>query len=112
NGLIDAVVQVQMLGEGFDLSTLSVAAVFRPFRSISPYIQFIGRILRLANQTNPMPLANLVYVVSHVGLNDERWWTDFTNFDRDDQLFFAEYLGSGGSEIAETEGTPRLTLRP
>jgi DNA repair protein RadD len=112
NGLIDVVVQVQMLGEGFDLGTLSVAAVFRPFRSLSPYIQFIGRILRLANPANPMPLANRVFVVSHVGQNDERWWNDFTNFDRDDQLFFAEYLGSGANEIAETESSPRLSLRP
>jgi DNA repair protein RadD len=112
NGRIDVIVQVQMLGEGFDLGTLSVAAVFRPFRSLSPYIQFIGRILRLANPANPMPLANRVFVVSHVGLNDERWWTDFTKFDRDDQLFFAEYLGTGESEISETEGSPRLTLRP
>jgi DNA repair protein RadD len=112
NGLIDVIVQVQMLGEGFDLGTLSVAAVFRPFRSLSPYIQFVGRILRLANPANPMPMANRVFLVSHVGLNDERWWTDFTNFDRDDLNFFSEYLGSGVSEVSETENAPRLTLRP
>lgn len=113
HGLIDVVVQVQMLGEGFDLGTLSVAAVFRPFRSLSPYIQFVGRILRLANPTNPLPMANRVFLVSHVGLNDERWWTDFTNFDKDDQQFFAAYLGSGEqNEVSESETSPRLTLRP
>ncbi|HXD31003.1 MAG TPA: DEAD/DEAH box helicase family protein [Pyrinomonadaceae bacterium] len=111
SGLTDAVVQVQILGEGYDLGTLSVAAVFRPYRSLSPYIQFVGRILRLANPQASASAANRVYLVSHVGLNDERWWIDFTNFDRDDQTFFAEYLAGSESEIEE-EGSPRLTLRP
>ncbi len=112
SGLADAVVQVQMLGEGYDLGTLSVAAVFRPYRSLSPYIQFVGRILRLANPTAQGSPANRVYLVSHVGLNDERWWIDFTNFDKDDQTFFAEYLAGSETEIQEEEGSPRLTLRP
>jgi len=113
-GLIDAVVQVQILGEGYDLSTLSVAAVFRPFRSLAPYIQFVGRILRLAQPQVPHSAANKVYVVSHVGLNDERWWEDFKNFDKADQAFFSSYLGDGAEEIV-TEGDEkkkRLTLRP
>jgi DNA repair protein RadD len=29
-------IQVQMLGEGFDHPKLSVAAIFRPFRSLAP----------------------------------------------------------------------------
>ncbi len=111
-GLIDAIVQVQMLGEGYDLGTLSVAAVFRPYRSLSPYIQFIGRILRLADKQHPESPGNQVYVVSHIGLNDERWWKDFTNFDQDDQQFFAEYLGGGEETINADEVSPRLTLRP
>ena len=49
---------------------------------------------------------------SHIGLNDDRWWSDFTNFDNDDQQFFHEYL-QGELEIeGEGEGSPRLTLRP
>ena len=43
NGTLDCIVQVQMLGEGFDHPKLSVAAIFRPFRSLAPYIQFIGQ---------------------------------------------------------------------
>lgn len=109
-GLTDAVVQVQMLGEGYDLGTLSVAAVFRPYRSLSPYIQFIGRILRLANPAATASIANKVYVVSHVGMNDERWWDDFRNFDKDDQMLFSEMLEAGS--IQSSEGSPRLTLRP
>jgi superfamily II DNA or RNA helicase len=54
-GLVDVVVQVRMLEEGYDLGTLSVAAVFRPYRSLSPYIQFIGRVLRLAEPRLCLP---------------------------------------------------------
>ena len=112
SGLTDVVVQVNILGEGYDLPTLSVAAVFRPYRSLSPYVQFVGRILRLAQPDTPYSPANHVYLVSHVGLNDERWWSDFTNFDKDDQEFFQEYLQDGLEVEGEEDSSPRLTLRP
>lgn len=112
SGVTDVVVQVNILGEGYDLPTLSVAAVFRPYRSLSPYVQFVGRILRLAQPETPWSPANHVYLVSHVGLNDERWWNDFTNFDKDDQEFFREYLQGELEVEGDGEGSPRLTLRP
>ena len=104
SGLTDVIVQVNILGEGYDLPTLSVAAVFRPYRSLSPYIQFVGRILRLAQPEIPFSPGNQVHLVSHIGLNDERWWKDFTNFDKDDQDFFREYLE--GEETTEGAGGP------
>jgi DNA repair protein RadD len=113
NGQIDVIVQVNILGEGYDLGSLSVASVFRPYRSLSPYIQFLGRILRLAVPEVPDSPGNHVYIVSHVGLNDERWWEDFRQFDKEDQTFFEEL---GNREDSTEEGTgersPRLTLRP
>jgi DNA repair protein RadD len=112
SGVIDVVVQVNILGEGYDLGTLSVAAVFRPYRSLTPYIQFVGRILRLAIPEAPSSPGNRVYLVSHVGLNDERWWEDFTNFDDEDREFFSEFFSEDESEIGATEATPRRTLRP
>ena len=112
SGLIDVIVQVNILGEGYDLSTLSVAAVFRPYRSLSPYVQFVGRILRLAAPETPYSDSNRVYLVSHIGLNDEKWWNDFTNFDRDDQEFFLEYLQEEMEFEGDGEGSPRMTLRP
>ena len=42
-----------MLGEGFDHPKLSVAAIFRPFRTLAPYIQFVGRIMRVVVQNDP-----------------------------------------------------------
>jgi DNA repair protein RadD len=52
-GQLDCVIQVQMLGEGFDHPRLSVAAIFRPFASLAPYIQFIGRVMRVVVQDEP-----------------------------------------------------------
>ena len=43
-----------MLGEGFDHPKLSVAAIFRPFRTLAPYIQFVGRIMRVVVQNDAM----------------------------------------------------------
>ena len=112
NGLVDVVVQVNILGEGYDLGTLSVAAVFRPYRSLTPYIQFVGRILRLAAPEAQGSPANHVYLVSHVGLNDERWWDDFRNFDAEDKEFFSEYFACTEETVDEGVGKPRQTLRP
>lgn len=111
-GVTDVVVQVNILGEGYDLSSLSVAAVFRPYRSLSPYVQFVGRILRLAQPDVPYSPANHVYLVSHVGLNDDRWWSDFTNFDKDDQEFFQEFFQDEIDLDGDGESKPRMTLRP
>jgi superfamily II DNA or RNA helicase len=99
---IDCVVQVQMLGEGFDHPPLSVAAVFRPFRSLSPYVQFVGRIMRVMFQDDPANAANHGYVVSHVGLNNDANWRDFREFDLEDQQVFREWLESQGrTEVPE-----------
>jgi len=101
NGRIDCVVQVQMLGEGFDHPPLAVAAVFRPFRSLSPYVQFVGRIMRVMFQDDPSNSANHGYVVSHVGLNNDANWRDFREFDLEDQQVFRDWLESQDEEPAE-----------
>ena len=43
-----------MLGEGFDHPKLSVAAIFRPFRTLAPYIQFVEEFLGLSCKTIPL----------------------------------------------------------
>lgn len=102
---IDCIVQVQMLGEGFDHPPLSVAAVFRPFRSLSPYVQFVGRIMRVMFQDDPGNVANHGYVISHVGLNNDGNWRDFREFDLDDQQVFREWLESQSGEAPDGDGT-------
>jgi DNA repair protein RadD len=76
-GRYDCIVQVGILGEGYDNPHISVAAIFRPYRSLSPYAQFVGRTLRCIE--NGSTDDNIAHVVSHVGLNLERLWEYFKN---------------------------------
>ncbi len=112
NGALDAIVQVQMLGEGFDHPPLSVAAVFRPFRSLSPYIQFVGRAMRVNVQRSPGHPDNEGIVVSHVGLNIDRLWDDFKAIDRDDQEMVQDWLAAGDEPPQPREGDARRRLHP
>lgn len=98
NNTIDCIVQVQMLGEGFDHPQLSVAAVFRPYRSLSAYIQFIGRIMRVNFENDPEHIDNEGFVISHVGLNNDSRWNDFRDIELADQKMFRELLSSMNSD--------------
>lgn len=108
---IDCIVQVQMLGEGFDHPPLSVAAIFRPFRSLSPYIQFIGRVMRVIHENQPGHSDNQAFIVSHVGLNNDEQWDDFRELDIDDQKLFHDWLSAEpngqGRDGSSGTGTPR-----
>lgn len=97
-GTLDCIVQVQMLGEGFDHPPLSVAAVFRPYRSLSPYIQFVGRIMRVVHADQPGHPDNIGVVVSHVGLNNDEHWNDFREFDLDEQAAVRRWLTEEGDD--------------
>lgn len=113
NGRIDAIVQVRMLGEGFDHPLLSVAAIFNPFRSLSPYIQFVGRIMRVIHQNAPNHPDNEGFIVSHVGLNIDQHWDDFRQIDEEDQATIHGWLEAEpeASEppAGERRGRRRLT---
>ncbi|WP_233992736.1 DEAD/DEAH box helicase family protein [Salinibacter altiplanensis] len=75
HGDLDAMVHVGILGEGYDNKHISIAALFRPFRSVAPYTQFVGRALRaLPDGTDT---DNLAHVVAHAGLNQEGHWQYF-----------------------------------
>jgi DNA repair protein RadD len=112
NGTLDCIVQVQMLGEGFDHPKLSVAAIFRPFRSLSPYIQFIGRILRVVVQNDPTHPDNYGHIVTHVGMNLDELLEQFKLFEKDDQAFWAEVTGGADPEPPRDvlEGRARMKL--
>ncbi len=98
NGELDCIVQVQMLGEGFDHQKLSVAAIFRPFRTLAPYIQFVGRILRVIIQNDPTHPDNYGHVVTHSGMNLQKRLQEFQLFEKDDQKFWEEVIGGKDPE--------------
>lgn len=108
-GRLDVIVQVQMLGEGFDHPPLSVAAIFRPFRSLSAYVQFVGRAMRVIEEGDPGHPDNHAFIVSHVGLNNDAHWDDFRDFDLEDQALLKLWLEgkADGGELPEGRGKPR-----
>ncbi|NQW24320.1 MAG: DEAD/DEAH box helicase family protein [SAR202 cluster bacterium] len=111
NGTLDCIVQVQMLGEGFDHPKLSVAAIFRPFRSLAPYIQFVGRIMRVVVQNNPTHPDNIGHIVTHLGMNLDERLKEFKEFENDDQAFWIKVIGGDEPELptAVRDGSARLT---
>jgi DNA repair protein RadD len=111
NGTLDCIIQVQMLGEGFDHPHLSVAAIFRPFRSLAPYIQFVGRIMRVVVQKDPTHPDNLGHVVTHLGMNLDQRLKEFKQFEKDDEAFWERMIGGTDPELpAEVRaGNTRLS---
>jgi DNA repair protein RadD len=99
NGTLDCVIQVQMLGEGFDHPKLSVAAIFRPFRSLAPYIQFVGRIMRVVVQNDPSHPDNVGHIVTHLGMNLDERLKEFKQFENDDQAFWDKVIGGDEPEV-------------
>lgn len=112
NGTLDCIVQVQMLGEGFDHPKLSVAAIFRPFRSLAPYIQFVGRILRVVVQNDPTHPDNYGHIVTHAGMNLDQQLKRFRQFENDDQKFWEEVTGGKEPEppMEVRDGSARMKL--
>lgn len=112
NGILDCIVQVQMLGEGFDHPKLSVAAIFRPFRTLPPYIQFVGRILRVIVQNDPNHPDNYGHIVTHIGMNLDEQLKRFKQFENDDQKFWEEVTGGKEPEPPRkvAEGEARMKL--
>ena len=111
NGTLDCIVQVQMLGEGFDHPHLSVAAIFRPFRSLAPYIQFVGRIMRVVVQNDPTHPDNLGHIVTHLGMNLDKRLEEFKQFENDDDAFWKRVIEGGEPDLPKDvrAGNARLT---
>ncbi|GAG31780.1 unnamed protein product, partial [marine sediment metagenome] len=112
SGILDCIIQVQMLGEGFDHPKLSVAAIFRPFRSLSPYVQFVGRIMRVIVQHNPQHPDNFGNIVTHLGLNLDKQMEDFRQIDREDEKFFRDLLEGKEPDLPQEvlDGSARMRV--
>lgn len=78
NHRLDVIINVAMLGEGYDHPYLSIAAIFRPFRSELPYEQFIGRVLRVVPENEVKKVDdNIDDVVSHHNLQLAELWEKY-----------------------------------
>lgn len=117
NHELDAIVQARMLGEGFDHPYLAVAMVGSIFANLSPFVQFVGRIMRALAQNQPGHPSNQGVVVFHVGANVARRWNDFRLFSEADQGYFADLLPeaeevSFSGIVAEREPSGARELAP
>lgn len=75
NHRVQVVINVAMLGEGYDHPYLSVAAIFRPFKTLLPYAQFIGRVLRsIPSEEVTRASDNIAEIVCHQDLNLNSLW--------------------------------------
>lgn len=107
NDDLDVIVQVRKLGEGFDHPYLAVAAVFSIFSNLGPFMQFVGRIMRVIPDIDPFDPINEGVVVFHVGGNITGVWNDFQQFADADQAFFAALVDEDLVEPVESK--PRET---
>jgi len=92
NNELDVIVQVRKLGEGFDHPFLAVAAVFSVFRNLSPFVQFVGRIMRVIEHDAPGHPLNNGVVVFHAGANIASRWEDFQAYSEADREYFDQLL--------------------
>ena len=109
---LDVIVQVRKLGEGFDHPLLSVAAVFSIFSSLSPFVQFVGRVMRIVPDTEPTAPINEGVVVFHVGANITGVWNDFQDFADADQEWLMNLVDETieGTDIAADDVDPPTSI--
>ncbi|MGM0293125.1 DEAD/DEAH box helicase [Enterococcus sp. AZ062] len=140
NHRYDVIVNVSLMGEGYDHKYLSVAAIFRVFKNILPYEQFIGRILRtIPEEEMKKSDDNVGSVVVHQNLNLDDLWDYYkeqlqesefideirklpdTNFEDDDNdekrkgnknlVNLGEVHDSGSGELSKTSYIETQLLR-
>lgn len=115
NHRYDVVVNVSMMGEGYDHKYLSVAAIFRVFKNILPYEQFIGRILRAIPQDEMnKPEDNIGSVVVHEHLNLDGLWNYYKEQLQESEFIdqlreldtITEFSGEENSDNQEVDKIP------
>lgn len=112
NHQLDVIVQVRKLGEGFDHRFLAVAAVLSIFSNLSPFVQFVGRIMRVIEQNAPGHVLNQGVVVFHAGANIARQWGDFQQYSEADQEFFDQLLPLEGLDPADPQAEREVVPVP
>lgn len=112
NHQLDVIVQVRKLGEGFDHPFLAVAAVFSIFSNLSPFVQFVGRIMRVIVQNAPQHVVNQGVVVFHAGANVARQWGDFQQYSEADQAYFDQLLPLEGLDPGDLQNEREVVPVP
>ena len=77
---------------------------------LGPYIQFVGRIMRVVVQNDPSHPDNAGHIVTHLGMNLDKRLQEFKDFESDDQAFWDKVIGGADPEVPADvrEGKARL----
>lgn len=94
-GKYDVMVSIQMLGEGYNNPDISLISIFRPFKSLTPYAQAIGRRLRKIPNAKS-DLDNFCNVIYHKELGLEKLWDYYKQ-----QKYFSEVIKSQRENLSE-----------
>ncbi|WP_342476479.1 DEAD/DEAH box helicase family protein [Paenibacillus sp. FSL H7-0350] len=98
NHRVEVVIHVAKLGEGYDHKYLSIAAIFRPFRSRLPYEQFIGRVLRSIDADEVVSGEdNIAAVVHHQELGLEDLWEFYRKEQEKSNVI--KFIERGGTSV-------------
>lgn len=73
-GELDGIIAVNMLGEGFDLPNLKVAAVHTPHKSLAVTLQFIGRFARTGGEA--LGQATFIAAPSSIKVEAEKLYSE------------------------------------
>jgi superfamily II DNA or RNA helicase len=80
DGTLDGIICVNMLGEGFDLPELKVAAIHAPHKSLSITLQFIGRLSRTGSEN--LGEAKFVAIPSAIEVESERLYDEDADWEK------------------------------
>ncbi|NBQ88871.1 MAG: DEAD/DEAH box helicase, partial [Betaproteobacteria bacterium] len=95
-GLVQILVTVDVVSEGFDVPAASVAILLRPTKSLGLYLQQVGRVLR------PAPGKQAAVILDHVGnVHRHGFPDDHRDWSLDDRL----RSGRGGGQAAPSVRT-------
>ncbi|WJE45244.1 DEAD/DEAH box helicase family protein (plasmid) [Peribacillus frigoritolerans] len=81
NHKCQVVINVGMMGEGYDHKYLTIAALFRPYKSLNQFAQIIGRVLRAIpeNEIKAHQIDNNALIIYHEELGLDNLWNYFKN---------------------------------
>lgn len=114
-GLYDVMVSIQMLGEGYDNPNISVISIFRPFKTLSPYSQAIGRGLRKIHNPTLEKIDNFCNVIYHQELGLEKLWEyykkqeNYAEILKNQEEFISEQLSFDFDELGYVEKKPSFS---
>lgn len=110
NGELQVLVNVELFGEGFDCPSIEFTMLARPTKSLTVYLQQVGRALRPTGDNSKVVILDCVGLYNRFGMpEDERNWNLFFVRKKKEKGEFAKPLGLDTDSVSMTEiDTPRM----